>query len=113
MPTDRYGKMYAANPHKEERMALPVTLMEELLKAIHDENLMRYAANAAEPYNHDVYEVHESRIHRLVHALADDNGELEDVFNNDLHDCVHDGLEWQARVFAERKADIEAYWAEA
>lgn len=81
-------------------------LVNALMAQIQHENCARYAANAAEPYVHEVYAAHEQRIYRLVDALCDGDEVLADRFNEALFDITHDGLSWQHKVFAELKQDV-------
>jgi hypothetical protein len=85
--------------------ALPQALAEALIAAIHQENLARHEANAAEPYVHEVYAAHEDRLDRLVIALCDGNDRLADRFGDALFDITHDGLEWMRMVFNELARD--------
>jgi hypothetical protein len=81
------------------RQSLPQPLAAALIAVIHDENVARHRANAAEPYVHADYEHHESRIHRLVAALADGDEQLEDAFYEALFDITLDGPDWMRRTF--------------
>lgn len=86
--------------------AMPDALSDALLAAIHAENLARSAANAAEPYVHADYAVHEQRIYRLVDALADGDQVLADRFNDALFDITHDGLAWMRQTYARLARDV-------
>jgi hypothetical protein len=87
-------------------MPLAPALTGALLDAIHTANLARSAANAAEPYEHAVYEAEEQRIYRLVDALADGNEALGEAFNDALFDITHDGLDWMRRTFDELAKEV-------
>lgn len=75
-------------------------LKQELLTTIHDENLKRHEANAADPYVHGVYAEHEDRIYRLIEALCDGDDELARRYGEALFDMTYDGVIWQSNVFA-------------
>jgi hypothetical protein len=81
-------------------------LKQELLTTIHDENLKRNTANAAEPYIHSVYADHEERIKRLVAALCDGDEELYCRYYEALFDMTLDGVIWQSNVFAQMVQEL-------
>jgi hypothetical protein len=96
--------------------ALQQALRDALLTTIHDENLKRHEANAAEPYVHSVYADHEERIKRLVTALCDGDEELYYRYYEALFDMTLDGVIWQSNVFAQMvhertEEKSKAYWA--
>lgn len=88
-------------------------LIDLLIDQIRTENLARYAANAAEPYDPVAYDDHEQRIGRLVEALCDGDDELVRRFCESLFDITFDGLGWYLTVFAQQSQERAEERAEA
>lgn len=88
-------------------------LMVAALVECHTENLARADANAAEPYVHATYTVHEARIKRLVAVLADGDDDLYDLFYEALFDITLDGLVHMFETFTSIVRDLDAQRAVA